>query len=76
MFLIANERIKLTANWLSAVGVALLAAGVFAPAAAFVYGLSRPESAGLPLSIVTAACFVMGVFLHVVGRATLGRLRK
>ena len=76
MALVINERVKLTANWLSALGTALAAAGVFAPALAFLYGLSRPELSGVPLSVVTAGCFAMGVFLHVLGRLTLGRLRQ
>ena len=76
MFLIANERIKLTASWLSALGIALVAAGVFAPLAAFMYGLSRPAPSGVPLSVVTVACFAVGVALHVLGRLTLGRLHE
>ena len=76
MFLVHNERIKLTASWLSAIGTALVAAGVFAPVAAFMYGLSRPEPPGLPLSVATIACFVVGVALHVLGRLALGRLRE
>jgi hypothetical protein len=76
VFLIANERVKLTASWLSALGIALVAAGVFAPIAALMYGLSRPVPSGIPLSVVTVACFAVGVALHVLGRLTLGRLRE
>jgi hypothetical protein len=61
---------------ISALGTALVAAGVFAPVAALMYGLSRPEPPGFPLSVVTVACFAAGVSLHVLGRLTLGRLRQ
>jgi hypothetical protein len=48
MFLVENERTKLTAGWLNALATALVATGVFAPAAALLYGVSgatrcRPE---------------------------------
>ena len=40
MFLVHNERTKLTASWLNTLATALIAAGAFAPAAAWLYGLS------------------------------------
>ena len=76
MFLIQNERTKLTANWLNALAAALVAAGVFAPAAALVYGVSQLPRAGLPLALVILGCFAGGVFLHWLGRVLLGRLRE
>ena len=40
MFLVTNERTKLTASWFNALATALIAAGFFAPAAAVLYGVS------------------------------------
>jgi hypothetical protein len=37
MFLVHNERTKLTATWLNTLATALIAAGVFAPAVAALY---------------------------------------
>ena len=76
MFLVHNERIKLTANWFSELGTALMAAGVFAPMAALVYGLSRLESSLFPMSVAIVACFAIGTALHLVGRRALARLRE
>lgn len=76
MFLVHNERTKLIANWLNALAVALVAAGVFAPIAAVIYGLSQMPQRDLPLSLVILSCFAGGVFLHWSGRALLGRLRE
>jgi hypothetical protein len=41
MFLVHNERTKLTATWLNALATALIAAGLFAPFAALFYGLTE-----------------------------------
>ena len=76
MFLIANERTKLTANWLNALAAALVTAGVFAPAAALLYGLSQPALAGIHILLLTGAYFAGGFFLHILGWLTLGRLRE
>ena len=76
MFLGHNERTKLTANWLSGMGTALIGAGVFAPAIAFFYGLSTPGNSGLPLSVITGGCFLVAVVLHGLGRLTLRRLQE
>lgn len=76
MFLVANERTKLTATWLNALATALVATGVFAPAAALLYGVSGSARPGLALLLTTLACFVVGVFLHILGRLALGRLRE
>jgi hypothetical protein len=76
VFLIANERTKLTANWLNALATALVAAGVFAPAAALLYGLSQLSLNWLQLAVVATGCFLGGAFLHWLGRLTLARLRE
>jgi hypothetical protein len=49
---------------------------VFAPAAALIYGVSRPALAGHQLSLLTITCFAIGAFLHMLGRLALGRLRE
>jgi hypothetical protein len=76
MVLVHNERTKLTAGWLNTLATALVAAGVFAPALALLYGVSRPAPSGFPLSVLTVACFGGGVVLHVLGWLVLGRLRE
>jgi hypothetical protein len=76
VFLVHNERTKLTANWLNTLATATVAAGVFAPLAALIYGVSHPPVAGIPLAVLAAACFIFGTFLHVLGRLMLRRLRE
>jgi len=76
MFLVANERTKLTASWLNGLATALVAAGVFAPVVALLYGVSQPAASGLPLLVLTIACFGGGVVLHLLGSLALGRLRE
>lgn len=76
MFLIHNERTKLTAIYFNALAAALVTAGVFAPVAALIYGLSQISPGRLQLSFIVLGCFAVGGFLHVLGRALLGRLRE
>lgn len=76
MFLVQNERTKLTAAWLNALAAALIAAGVFAPVVALMYGLSQVSADGSRLSMMTLGCLAGGVFIHWLGRAVLGRLRE
>jgi hypothetical protein len=75
MYLVGNERVKLTASWFNALAVALVAAGSFAPAAAALYGLPAraPSFTRTTLGIV---CFAVGVCLHLTGRLVLKRLRE
>ena len=76
MFLVANERTKLTSNWLNSLATALVAAGVLAPAAAWLYGLSQPLMTTRYVSVLAVGCLVAGLLLHVVGRLALRRLRE
>jgi Na+/melibiose symporter-like transporter len=76
VFLVENERTKLTASWFNALAAALVAAGVFAPVAAIMYGLSHPSFGSVTLLLSMIGCFAGGVFLHWLGRAVLGRLRE
>jgi hypothetical protein len=76
MFLVHNERIKLTASWLNTLATALMAAGAFAPAAAWLYGLSALPIGPDYLSALACACLIGGIGLHLVGLSLLGRLRE
>ena len=76
MFLVHNERTKLTANWLNTLATALVAAGVFAPAAALVYGLSPQPPEKINLVFLAIACFGVGAALHLLGWLMLRRLRE
>jgi hypothetical protein len=76
MFLVHNERTKLTATWLNGLATALVAAGCFAPAAAWLYVLSALPVGPTYLSDLALGCVVAGLGLHVSGVALLGRLRE
>jgi hypothetical protein len=76
MSLVHNEQTKLTASLFNALAASLVAAGVFAPAIAFLYGISRPAPNAFQIVIVTCACFSVGALLHFYGRRMLGRLEE
>jgi predicted membrane protein len=76
VFLVRNEQTKLTAAWLNALGAAIIAAGVFAPVLASLYGVSQPVRSWLLLPLLSATCFAFGAFLHGLGRLALRRLRE
>jgi hypothetical protein len=76
MFLVHNEQTKLTASLFNALAVSLVAAGVFAPAIALFYGVSRPGPGMIPVAAVTAACIGVGALLHLYGRRMLERLEE
>jgi hypothetical protein len=76
MFLVHNERTRLTASWLNALATALIAAGGFAPAAAWLYGLSALPVGAVYLTTVGVVCAAGGFSLHLVALATLRRLRE
>ncbi len=76
MFLVHNERTKLTSNWLNTIATALMAAGAFAPAAAWLYGLSSLPIGAIDLSMLAFACIAGGAGIHVSALALLGRLRE
>jgi hypothetical protein len=76
MHLVHNERTKLTAAWLNTLATALVAAGAFAPAGAWLYGLSAlPLERGLMVAIALG-CTSGGVIIHLMGLAWLGRMRE
>lgn len=76
MFLIHNERTKLTAAWLNTVATALMAAGAFAPMAAWLYGVSTVPVSAFYLAALASTCMVVAGGLHLSALATLGRLRQ
>ena len=76
MYLIHNERTKLTAAWLNALATALVAAGAFAPAAALLYRVTPAVIDGRYIFAIALGCFVLGGGLHLLGRAFLGSLRE
>ncbi len=76
MFLVHNERTKLTANWLNTLATALVAAGGFAPAAAVLYGITNVR---LELGFVAGillGCMTLGLVIHLGAWAYLRRMRE
>jgi len=76
MLLVHNERTKLTAAWLNAVSTALIAAGGFAPSAAWLYGISALPVSAINVAGIAVSCVAAGVTLHGAGLALLGSLRE
>ena len=76
MFLVHNERTKLTATWFNTLATALVAAGTFAPIAALLYGFSSTTIDRSFLTMSAGVCFVGGIALHLGGRVLLRRLRE
>ncbi|MGT2503870.1 hypothetical protein ACVOMS_29780 [Bradyrhizobium guangxiense] len=71
---IQNERLKLTANWFNTLATGVLTAGLFVPAAQFLFGvLPANTDVGLVYAI-GGVCIVAGVGLHFMGQWTLGGL--
>jgi hypothetical protein len=64
---IRNERIRLTASWLSNIGVGLIVVGVVTPA------VHQEASAAIAISGILAT--LAGSGLHWLARRLLGRLR-
>jgi hypothetical protein len=76
MFLVHNERTKLTANWLNTLATALVAAGVFAPGAAVLYGLSSLTFGGGFILAVLLGCMALGVAIHLIALRLIGRMHE
>ena len=76
MNLIHNERTKLTAPLFNTLATALVAAGLFAPVAAIVYGISDLRIGKVYIAALFLFCGSGGAVLHWIGRATLGSLRE
>ncbi len=69
---IHNERVKLLAQAVSNLGVAIAVTGVITPVVAVLYGTAPLNATLFP---VTPAPFFIGFAFHVVAQLTLGRLR-
>jgi Na+/H+ antiporter NhaC len=76
MFLVHNEQTKLTAGWLNTLATAIIATGALAPIAAAIYGISQPTLSWIALSALSATCFALGAFIHLLGRLALRRLHE
>lgn len=76
MNLIHNERTKLAATLFNTLATALIAAGLFAPAAAMAYGISDLRIGNIYLAGVFIVCGLGAAILHWIGRAHLGRLHE
>ena len=56
MFLVHNERTKLTATWFNGLATALIAAGFFAPLAALFYGLTELRIGARGIVVMGTVC--------------------
>jgi len=74
--LIHNERTKLTATLFNTLATALVAAGLFAPAAALAYGISDLHLGKIFIATLILVCVVIAATLHWTGRRILGRLQE
>jgi hypothetical protein len=76
MNLVHNERLKLTATWVSGLATAFIAAGLFAPLAALTYGIAELRVGPLSIVLVIGLCVGVGALLHLLGRLPLRGLRE
>jgi hypothetical protein len=75
MWLVQNERRKLTATALNSVAITIAAAGFIAPIVAVSYGM--PGAPGsLYFAAVSAVWLFAAVGLHLIARAMLGGLKE
>jgi hypothetical protein len=73
---VRNERRKLTASWFNTIATALLAAGLFAPAASQIYGFGWNRVDQTLVLVSSAVCLAVSVGLHLMGRQLLGGLEE
>ena len=73
MSLIHNEQTKLTAGALDRISTAAIAIGVIAPVVAATFG-APGYSGRAALILFSGGWFVVGIGLHLLGRAILRRL--
>jgi hypothetical protein len=76
MFLVHNERTKLTASWLNGLATALIAAGFFGPMAALVYQVVPLTVQSGYVIAIAFGCFALASVLHLFGIVYLRRLRE
>lgn len=77
MSLIQNERAKLTVGYLNAAAGSCFTAGVVAPLAAALFGVTGPGSAipALSLGLGVLIFFMVSVGFHILGRYVLKGLK-
>lgn len=68
-----NERVKLTANWMSSVAVAVFAIGALAPLFAALYGT---QPASVRMVVGTGICILAALALHYWARRSLKDIRR
>ena len=73
---VRNERRKFTAAWFNAIATALMAAGVFVPAASQIYGFGSNRVDQTLVLISSTVCLAVSLVLHLVGRQLLGGLEE
>ncbi len=70
MYAIHNEQVKLTANWLNTIAIALVVTGLIVPAASYVYGLPSVPVVRSWI-FIALSWFAGGVILHPGARRVL-----
>ncbi len=72
--MIENEKVKLTANWINGLSIAVFAVGGLAPLFSSLYDSEGKSfsAAVVPISVV---CFFAAVALHYTGRRLLRGLK-
>jgi len=73
---VRNERRKLTPSWFNTIATALLAAGLFAPAASQIYGFGSNRADKTLVFISSTICVAVSLTLHWIGRQLLGGLEE
>jgi hypothetical protein len=78
MSLVQNERTKLTANYLNTAASGFFGAGVIAPLAAAVFGLTGADSPVSTLTLIIGVLIFFGVSigLHIAARFVLKGLKS
>ncbi len=71
--MVENEQIKLTANWLNGVSIAMVAVGGLAPPLSGTYAQAPADWSRTVL--VSVLCFCLSAGLHYAARRTLGKLK-
>ena len=71
-----NERTKLLATALNNLGVAIWATAILAPSASLLYGTSNSTTSVWWYVSIATIWFLVGVTLHLLARAVLGRLQE
>lgn len=75
--LIRNERLKLTATFLNNVAITVIGASLVGPFFVVLYGFGTIEAARVrEFALSAPAWFLIGVGIHLVGRAILGGLKE